>query len=39
MTIQTKTLPSFRGTTSITLDRSSLLNLIGMLLDPLTVII
>ena len=39
MTIQTKTPPSFRGTTSITLDRSSLLNLIGMLLDPLTVII
>ena len=38
MTIQTKAPPSFRGTTSITLDRSSLLNLIGMLLDPLTVI-
>jgi putative colanic acid biosynthesis UDP-glucose lipid carrier transferase len=38
MTDQIKAPPSFRRTTSITIDRSSLLNLIGMFIDPLTVI-
>ncbi len=38
MTMQTKSPPSFSRTSSITIDRSSLLNLIGAFLDPLTVI-
>ena len=37
MTTQTKAPPSFRRTTSITIDRSSLLNLVSMFIDPLTV--
>jgi putative colanic acid biosynthesis UDP-glucose lipid carrier transferase len=35
MTSQTKAPPSFRRTSSITIDRSSLLNLIGVFVDPL----
>jgi putative colanic acid biosynthesis UDP-glucose lipid carrier transferase len=39
MTTQTKSPPSFsRNSSSITIDRSSLLSLIGVFLDPLTVI-
>lgn len=38
MTTQTKAPTTFRRTTSITIDRSSLLNLIGVFIDPLTVI-
>ena len=38
MTTQTKAPPSFRRTSSITIDRSSLLNLIGVFIDPLTCI-
>lgn len=38
MTTQTKSPPVFRRTTSITIDRSSILNLIGVFIDPLTVI-
>jgi putative colanic acid biosynthesis UDP-glucose lipid carrier transferase len=38
MNSQTKAPPSFRRATSITLDRSSLLNLIGAFVDPLACI-
>lgn len=38
MTTQTKSPPSFRHNTTITLDRSSILSLIGAFVDPLTVI-
>ena len=38
MTTQTKAPPSFRRTTSITIDRSSLLNLISAFIDPLACI-
>jgi len=38
MTTQTKAPPSFRHTTSITIDRSSILSLIGAFVDPMTVI-
>jgi len=38
MTTQTKAPPAFRrSTTSITIDRSSLLSLIGVFMDPLIV--
>jgi len=39
MNTQTKAPPAFRSTTSITIDRSSLLSLIGVFIDPLTVIL
>lgn len=39
MTTQTKAPPSFRRTASITIDRSSLLNLVGAFIDPLTAIV
>ena len=38
MTTQTKAPPSFRHTTSITIDRSSILSLVSVFIDPLTVI-
>lgn len=37
MPTQIKAPPTFRRTTSITIDRSSLLNLIGAFIDPLTI--
>lgn len=39
MTAQTKAPPSFRRTSSITIDRSSLLSLIGTFVEPLAVIL